>query len=104
MLSDHGYVMLLVEDFFRTFTTKELCDATARAEVILAISAESGEHVDGLVRNVVDAGGRPADEAMDHGFMYAWSFHDLDGQGPTNTRQHGGIPGRHGSPRDGPAR
>jgi hypothetical protein len=32
-----------------------------------------------MVRKAIDAGGRHAKDAMDHGFMYAWSFYDLDG-------------------------
>jgi predicted lactoylglutathione lyase len=31
------------------------------------------------VRKAVAAGGHPAMDAADHGFMYAWSFYDLDG-------------------------
>jgi predicted lactoylglutathione lyase len=79
VLSEGAFVMLLVEDFFRTFTTKDVCDAGTQAEVILALSAGSREQVDELVGNALLAGGRPARETKDHGFMYEGSFHDLDG-------------------------
>ena len=40
------FVMLLVEKFFKTFTKKEICDATKDTEVIVALSAESREKVE----------------------------------------------------------
>ena len=40
------FVMLLVEKFFRTFTKKEICDASKNTEVIVALSVESREKVD----------------------------------------------------------
>ncbi len=79
VLSDEAFVMLLVEDFFKTFTKKELCDATTQVEAILALSAESREQVDQLVAAALAAGAQPANDPMDHGFMYGWSFQDLDG-------------------------
>lgn len=79
VLSDEAYVMLLVEDFFSTFTSKAVCDTSTHVEAILALSADSKEQVDELVSNALAAGGRPANEASDQGFMYGWSFQDLDG-------------------------
>jgi uncharacterized protein len=43
------FVMLLVEGFFKTFTKKEICDATKDTEVIVALSAESREKVDQMI-------------------------------------------------------
>ncbi len=79
VLSDDAFVMLLVEDFFTTFTGKQLCDATTHVEAILAVSADSRDEVDELVNNALAAGGQRANDAMDQGFMYGWSFQDLDG-------------------------
>ena len=79
IVSDEAFVMLLVRDRFKDFTSKEICDSTAQTEVIVALSAESRDEVDQLVRTALDAGGRPANDPMDHGFMYGWSFHDPDG-------------------------
>jgi predicted lactoylglutathione lyase len=79
ILSDEAFVMLLVEDRFKDFTSKALCDAATHTEAILAVSAESREQVDALVDKALAAGGRPANEPMDHGFMYGRSFHDMDG-------------------------
>jgi uncharacterized protein len=78
ILSDDAFVMLLVDDFFKTFTKKAICDAATQTETILALSAESREAVDDLADKALEAGGRPANDPMDHGFMYSRSFYDLD--------------------------
>src|SRR3954471_12283026 len=59
------FVMLLVERFFKTFTKKEICDATKDAEVIIALSAESREKVDQMINKVVEAGGMESREPQD---------------------------------------
>jgi predicted lactoylglutathione lyase len=79
IIGDDAFVMLLVEDFFKAFTKKDLCDTATHTEVILAISAENREQVDDLVNRALAAGGQPSNDPMDQGFMYAWSFQDLDG-------------------------
>ncbi len=79
IVSDEAFVMLLVEDRFKDFTKKEIVDSTTHTEAILALSAESREQVDELVNKALAAGGQPANDPMDHGFMYGWSFQDLDG-------------------------
>ena len=79
ILSEEAFVMLLVEDRFKEFTSKSLCDAGTHTEAILAVSADSREQVDALADLALDSGGRPAGEPMDHGFMYGRSFHDPDG-------------------------
>ncbi|UVI33020.1 VOC family protein [Paenibacillus spongiae] len=79
IISEHIFAMLLVEDFFKTFTDKEIADSTKSAEVIVALSAESRERVDELVDKALAAGGSFSKEPLDHGFMYSRSFQDLDG-------------------------
>lgn len=79
VLSEHGYVMLLRDEFFRTFTEREPCDTTRHNEALLALSCESRAEVDELVERAVAAGGRQAQEPQDHGFMYESGFYDLDG-------------------------
>jgi predicted lactoylglutathione lyase len=79
ILSDEAFVMLLVEDCFKDFTTKALCDAGTHTEAILAVSADSRDQVDSLVDAALLHGGRPANDPMDQGFMYGRSFHDVDG-------------------------
>lgn len=73
------YVMLLAEEYFRTFTKKQVYDATKGTEVILALSAESREKVDEIVHRATHAGGNTPSNKQDLGFMYGWGFEDLDG-------------------------
>jgi predicted lactoylglutathione lyase len=73
------FVMLLVERFFKTFTSKPICDATRSTEVLVCLSCESRAEVDELVAKAVAAGGGAPREPQDHGFMYAHGFEDLDG-------------------------
>ena len=76
---DHIYVMLLVEKFFSTFTTKTIVDARTSTEVLLCLSCESRAQVDELVAKAVTAGGTTPTPAKDHGFMYQHAYQDLDG-------------------------
>jgi uncharacterized protein len=79
IVSQEAYVMLLTEPFFKTFIKKELCDAQRQTEALFALSCESRAEVDQLVDAALAAGGQRAGDSQDHGFMYAWSFYDLDG-------------------------
>lgn len=79
IVSDEAFVMLLRKPFFQGFTKKQLCDTRTHNEALLALSCESREEVDQLVHKAVAAGGSHAIDPMDHGFMYGWSFYDLDG-------------------------
>ena len=79
VISDHACVMLLTDEFFSTFTTRQVADATEHTEAILALSAESREEVDRLVDTAVTTGGSAANETQDEGYLYGRSFHDPDG-------------------------
>ncbi|MFE4352012.1 VOC family protein [Peribacillus butanolivorans] len=79
VISESIYVMLLVEDYFKTFTKREIPDTAKSTEAIVALSVKSKEEVDEIVNKALDAGGNPFNEAIDHGFMYGWSFQDIDG-------------------------
>lgn len=79
VVSDEASVMLLSEPFFQTFTTRRLCDTAKDTEGLFAVSCRSRAEVDEIVNTAIDAGGRHAMDKQDHGFMYAWSFYDLDG-------------------------
>ncbi len=79
IVGENIFVMLLVEKFFKTFTPNAICDAKKATEVLLCLSRESREAVDGMVRAAVAAGGKTHNEAKDHGFMYIHGFQDLDG-------------------------
>ena len=79
VLSSEGYVMLLTEPFFKTFTTRAQCDTSKATETLIALSCSSRAEVDEIVKKAIAGGGRHAMDAQDHGFMYGWSFYDLDG-------------------------
>jgi hypothetical protein len=79
IVSDQAFVMLLVEDRFKDFTKKRLCDTATHTEGLFALSCASRAEVDDMVKTAIAAGGTHALEPMDHGFMYGWSFYDLDG-------------------------
>ena len=79
VVSDEGYVMLLAEPFFKTFTTREVCDTSRQTEALVALSCESRNEVDELVKKAIGRGAPEAMPAQDHGFMYGRSFYDLDG-------------------------
>ena len=73
------FVMLLVEKYFKTFTPKPIADAKGSTEVLVALSLDSRQEVERIVRTALEAGGRRYAEPKDHGFMYQWGFEDLDG-------------------------
>lgn len=73
-----AYVMLATEDFFRTLTKATICDTRTHSEALLSISCESRAAVDAMVKQAVAGGGTSEDDPQDHGFMYDWSFYDLD--------------------------
>ena len=79
VVSSDAFVMLLTEPFFKTFTRRPLCDTTTHSEGLFAFSCSSRSEVDDLMGKAIAAGGTPAIDPQDHGFMYASSFYDLDG-------------------------
>jgi predicted lactoylglutathione lyase len=79
VISEEAFVMLLSEPFFKGFTRREICDTTRQTEALLALSCSNREEVDAIVKKAIAGGGSHAMDAQDHGFMYAWSFYDLDG-------------------------
>ena len=79
VVSEDIFVMLLTHDKFKTFTPKEICDATKSTEVLVCLSSESRVKVDEVVRKAVAAGGTTYNEPQDLGFMYGHGFQDIDG-------------------------
>jgi len=79
VISEEAFVMLLTRPFFQTFLRNEVCDTRTHNEGLFALSCTSRAEVDDLVKKAIAAGGAPAMDPQDHGFMYGWSFKDLDG-------------------------
>ena len=78
VISDDIFAMLLTEPFFKSFTKKEVADASTSTETMIALSADSRAQVDELADKALAAGGSFATDPQDHGFMYARSFYDPD--------------------------
>ena len=79
VVSEQAYVMLLDRGRFADFTTKPVADARTSTEAILCLSAASRDEGDSLAETALGAGASPANDPMDHGFMYGRSFNDPDG-------------------------
>src|SRR5215218_2383034 len=79
VISDDIYAMLLTHAKFKQFTPKVICDATKSTEVLIALSCESRQRVDDLVRKATAGGGSTYAERQDHGFMYQHGYQDPDG-------------------------
>lgn len=79
VINDNTFVLLQVESYFRTFINKPVADVASAAAGIIALSADSREHVDELADKALAAGGKQFKEPADHGFLYVRSFEDLDG-------------------------
>jgi len=79
IISEEAFLMILAEPFFKTFTQKALCDTSSHTESLICISCNSRDEVNEMVNKAIAAGGKHAKDPMDHGFMYGWSFYDLDG-------------------------
>jgi len=79
LVGEDAYFMLLDRERFTGFSKRPLGDPRRETNALFAISVGSREEVDAMVRNAVAAGGSHAVDPQDHGFMYGWSFYDLDG-------------------------
>lgn len=80
MWSEEIVFMLLRRDFFESFLTRPLAEATAATGVLLALLRDSREDVDAIVEAAGRAGGKADPRpAQDMGFMYQRTFEDPDG-------------------------
>jgi hypothetical protein len=79
IISEQAFVMLLAEERFRDFARKPICSPSTATQGIFALSAGSRVEVEQMVRDALAAGGKPAADPIDYGFMYGWSFYDPDG-------------------------
>ncbi|WP_460447136.1 VOC family protein [Angustibacter aerolatus] len=79
LISEQTHVMLMAKPFFASFHDRQPVDARTHAQVVLALSAPSRDGVHELVDAALAAGGAPAGDAEDHGFMVSRPFADPDG-------------------------
>ena len=78
LLGENLFAMLLVRQFFQTFTQKELIDPQRQVQTLVALPLGSRAEVDALADKAVAAGAK-AHEPKDYGFMYQRAYDDLDG-------------------------
>lgn len=76
---ENTILMMLTHDHFSQFTDKPIADARTSAQVIIALSRDSREHVDQTMAAGLASGGREPKPAKDYGFMYQRSLEDPDG-------------------------
>ena len=80
VFSETIHAMLLTHDKFRQFTPKTIANARETTEVLICISADSRNDVDGTLAKAEAAGGTiDVGPKQDYGFMYGRSFEDPDG-------------------------
>jgi len=76
---DHSYFMILVREYFQTFTDLPLGDPAKNPSVSTAIFVDTREAVDKAVGDGIAAGGSEVRPASDYGFMYQRQLTDPDG-------------------------
>ena len=79
IVEENIFVMLLVEEYFKTFTKKELINRKSQVGQLLSLNMESRQAVDTFVNIALSSGATQASEPIDHGFMYQNSFDDING-------------------------
>jgi predicted lactoylglutathione lyase len=79
IISDNIFVMLLKEEYFKTFTKKNISDTKAFNEVLISLDAESKQDIQNIISKAQQLGAHIYSEPQNHGWMYQHSFADLDG-------------------------
>lgn len=75
----HNYFMILVREFFQTFTDLPIGDPKTNPSVSTALFFDSREEVDAAAVAGLAAGGAEPRPASDYGFMYQRQINDPDG-------------------------
>lgn len=76
---DSIFFMILTKEYLQTFTDKPIADPHSTAQVMTALSCDSREDVDAMRTTILESGGGENRPPQDHGFMYAISMTDPDG-------------------------
>lgn len=79
LVGEDAYFMLLDKERFAGFSKRAMGDPRKETNALFALSVTSREEVDDMVNKAIAAGGSQAVDPSDLGFMYGWSFYDLDG-------------------------
>ncbi|GAB3151074.1 glyoxalase [Microbacterium neimengense] len=73
------FFMVLMRDFFASFTDKPIADSRTSAQVSVSFSLDSREAVDAIVERGIAAGGTEPKEPQEYGSMYSRDLDDPDG-------------------------
>ena len=76
---NHSAFMLLVREYFQTFSERPIGDPSVNVSVATAIFLDSRELVDSSVSAGLASGGTEAQDPTDYGFMYQRQLTDPDG-------------------------
>jgi predicted lactoylglutathione lyase len=79
LVGEDAYFMLLGKEKFASFSGRPIGNPREQTSAMFALAVNSRAEVDAMVTKAVAAGGAHAVDPQDHGFMYGWSFYDLDG-------------------------
>src|SRR3954451_23961521 len=71
LVGEQAFVMLLPRERFAEFSQLPIADPTTHALALYCFSVSSRDEVDAVSSAALAAGGTEADDAEDHGFMYA---------------------------------
>ena len=78
VVDENIFVMLLQEARFQDFINGEIADPST-TEALIALTADSREEVDRLIKKAISSGGKAWKPNQDKGPMYGGSFQDPDG-------------------------
>lgn len=79
MIDDSLVVMLLSQDYFRSFIDRPLADTRAAIGALYCIDRDNRAAVDALTESALRLGAQEMRPAQDMGFMYLRAFADPDG-------------------------
>lgn len=79
VINGNIFVMLLLEEFFKEFSNRELTDTSKSREVIVGVGTSTKNEVDIIADRALAAGAGKANSSLEEGNMYTRSFLDLDG-------------------------
>jgi hypothetical protein len=79
IIRENIFVILLKDEYFKTFTKKNISDTKAFNEVLISLDAESKLDIQTIISKARQFGAHIYAEPQNFGWMYQHSFADLDG-------------------------
>ena len=77
--SENIFVMLLSQEKFASFATKPIANTKSSVAGLFALSVDSLDEVNSIMKNGIKAGGIEPNEMKDYGFMQLRTIEDFDG-------------------------